>query len=94
MIMKKSILLFFFVLLAAPLNSSALERFEIITTSEMVQLLKDRKEGSIDFLLVNALDKMIYNHSSIPGSIHIPLDKLQDYANKLGSDTDKMIIPY
>ncbi|MCF8056238.1 MAG: hypothetical protein K9K37_06330 [Desulfocapsa sp.] len=71
-----------------------MKRFEIITTAEMVQLLKDREEGKIDFLLVNALDRRIYNHSSLPGSIHIPLGKYEQNSHKLGTDTDKLIIPY
>ncbi len=92
--MKNTILLVFALFLVFPVNTSALERFEIITTTEMVQLLEDREEGKIDFLLVNALDRMIYNHSSIPGSTHIPLGKFEEFSYKLGSDTDKLIIPY
>lgn len=92
--MRKITLLVLTLFLIFPLSASALERFEIITTAEMVQLLKDREEGSIDFLLVNALDRMIYNHSSIPGSLHIPLGKFEENASKLGTDTNKLIIPY
>jgi len=71
-----------------------MERFDIITTVEMKQMLNDRESGKIDFLLVNALDKMIYNNASIPGSINIPLGSYKKYAAKLGIQKDKLIIPY
>lgn len=80
-------------LLLSP-DSFALERFEIFTTSEMVQLLQDRKDRQTDFLLVNALDEMIYRHASIPGSVNIPIAQVDKYAHRLGKDINKLIIPY
>jgi len=94
MLIKKIIIAAFLLLLISPLNSSALERFEIITTTEMTQLLDERENGKIDFLLVNALDEMIYRQSSIPGSINIPLGKFQEYSQRLGKNTDQLIITY
>ena len=92
--MRNIILLGLGFFLFLPPNSFALERFEIFTTTEMMQLLQDREHGKIDFLLVNSLDEMIYRHASIPGSVNIPLGKFQNYAHKLGNDRDKLIIPY
>ena len=92
--MRKIVLLLLAHFLALPFNVYGLERFEIITTAEMVQLLQEREKGEVDFLLVNALDLMIYNDSSIAGSIHIPLGKFKENAHKLGNDTGKLIIPY
>jgi hypothetical protein len=92
--MIKIILLGLGISLLCPPISSALERFEIYTTTEMMQLLQDRENGKIDFLLVNALDEMIFRHASIPGSVNIPLGKFQKHAHKLGNDRDKLIIPY
>ncbi len=94
MLIKRILLPLSLLFLIFPLNSSALERFEIITTTEMEQLLEDRKNQKTDFLLVNALDEMIYRQSSIPGSVNIPLGKFQEYRQRLGSDTKQLVIPY
>lgn len=77
-----------------PSQGVALERFDIITTVEMEQMLTDREAGKIDFLLVNSLDRMIYNHSAIPGSINVPLSSFTQYSKKLGKEKDKLIIIY
>jgi hypothetical protein len=92
--MKKIIFWIFTLFLLFPCACSALERFEIITTNEMQELLADRERGTIDFILVNALDKMIFRHSSIPGSVNIPLNKLTEYSKLLGTNLNKLIIPY
>lgn len=81
-------------LLLLPSQLLALERFQIITTAEMEQMLSDRDNGKVDFLLVNGLDRMIYNHAAIPGSISIPLSMFQAHAGQLGEDLNKLIIPY
>ncbi len=75
-------------------NSYALERFTIVTTEEMRQMLTDRKAWKTDFLLVNALDEMIYRNASIPESINIPLGKIDAHAHKLGQDKEKLIVTY
>ncbi len=74
--------------------SFALERFTIISTEEMKQLVRDREMGITDFILVNTLDEMIYRDSCIPGSINIPLGKLDEMADKLGTDYHKRVITY
>ena len=92
--MKRYSLFLIVLLLFPPSLASALERFEIITTAEMEQMLTDRASGEIDFLLVNGLDRMIYDHATIPGSISIPLSSFQQYSEQLGPDRDKLIVPY
>lgn len=92
--MKRHRLFLIIFLLFFPFQVSALERFKIITTAEMKQMLTDRNNGNADFLLVNGLDRMIYNHATIPGSISIPLSSFQEYSEQLGLDLDKLIIPY
>jgi hypothetical protein len=92
--MKRYCLFLIVFLLFLPSQTSALERFNIITTAEMEQMLIDRENGKTDFLLVNALDRMIYNHTAIPGSISIPLSSFQHFSKQLGEDLDKLIIPY
>jgi len=92
--MRKIIPFFLGIFLFLPTNSYALERFEIFTTSQLMQLLQDRKDGKTDFLLVNALDEMIYRHASIPGSVNIPITQFGQYAHRLGKDRNKLIISY
>lgn len=75
-------------------NVSALERFDIVTTLKMQEMLEQRKEGKIDFILVNSLDEMIFRNSHVPGSINIPLSRIDENKHKLGEDKSKRIIPY
>ena len=81
-------------LLVAAFQASALERFEIVTTSELKQMLDLRQAGQMDFLLVNVLDELIYNHTSIPGSINIPWSRVGENVDNLGPDKKKLIIVY
>ena len=92
--MKHFFVTIILLLLLFPATATALERFEIITTAELEQLLKDRETGKADFILVNSLDRIIFRHAAIPGSVNIPNGHLKQHANKLGSDTSKLIIPY
>jgi len=92
--MKRLLALAGIFLLILAHNATALERFPIVTTEEMQQMLKDREAGKIDFILVNALDELIYRNASIPGSINIPLGKIAAHAHKLGKDKDKLIVTY
>ncbi len=71
-----------------------MERFEIVTTYELKQLLDDREAGIVDFILVNALDALIYEHHHIPGSINLPLHRVSDALSVLGKPKDRMIIIY
>lgn len=77
-----------------PGNAVGLERFEIITTEDLEIKLQERVQGEIEFLLVNCPGEMIYRHSFIPGSINIPLGKTKDHIHKLGTDKNRLIIPY
>lgn len=79
-------------LLLFPLQASGLERFDIITTAEMKTMLEQREEGQVDFLLVNSLDKIIYNHAAIPGSINIPLSRQDEYVGLLGADRNRLLV--
>ena len=92
--MKHFFIIISLLFLLYPVNATGLERFEILTTAELEQLLKDRETGKADFILINSLDRMIFRNSAIPGSVNIPNGHLKQHANKLGSDTAKLIIPY
>ncbi len=72
----------------------AMERFDIVTTEEMKQMLEDRAAGLTDFVLVNSLDEIIFRHSSIPGSVSLPWSRIEKVAHRLGNDKDKLIIIY
>jgi len=72
----------------------ALERFDIITTEQMKQMLDWREAGEIDFVLVNALDEIIFRHTSIPGSVSLPWYKADQLQSRLGEDKNKLIITY
>lgn len=79
-------------LLAA--SVSAMERFDIVTTSEMAQMLEDREAGRMDFILVNTLDEIIAMHASIPGSVNLPWSRIDALKDRLGTDKDRLIITY
>ena len=74
--------------------AAAMERFELITTQELEQMLAQRQRGEIDFMLVNALDEIIYRHHSIPGSINVPWSRVDELAGRLGTEKNKLIITY
>ena len=90
----------FFLFIVVPLFSlnpsvaQALERFDLVTTEEMQEMLRQREEGAVDFLLVNCLDEMIFRDSHIPGSINIPLTRHEQFNDRLGEDKNKLIITY
>jgi 3-mercaptopyruvate sulfurtransferase SseA len=89
--------LVFFILFAVLFCVSyafSFERFEVITTKELKNLLEDRKEGKVDFILVNALDEMIFRDGHIPESINVPLGKTEKYSSRLGNDKNKLIITH
>ncbi len=97
--MKKSIFYFTVVLamlqvLLSGTTGLAMERFDIVTTRQLRQMLDDRDANRSDFILVNALDEIIFRDSSIPGSINLPWAKAEINAAKLGEDKDKLIITY
>lgn len=95
--MKFIIFLFGFFLLPLTVfldNTNALERFDIVTTEQMKQLLEKREVGEADFLLVNTLDEIIYRSMSIPGSVNVPWYKVDQLQNRLGADKNKLIVTY
>ena len=89
-------LIYLIILLLLLFNSPlfAMQRFDIVTTEDMAQMLKDRAEGKIDFILVNTLDEIIFEHLSIPGSINLPWSRIDKTAHRLGNDKNKLIITY
>lgn len=94
---KISIFLTFMIMLsltAASSTASAFDRFDIITTSEMKELLDRREAGQVDFLLVNTLDEVLFRNASIPGSINVPWYKAHELKHMLGQDKDRLIVAY
>jgi 3-mercaptopyruvate sulfurtransferase SseA len=83
-----------FLLLGTIEMAAAMDRFELITTQELEQMLAQRQRGEIDFVLVNSLDEIIYRHNSIPGSVNVPWSRVNELVGRLGTDKDKLIIPY
>lgn len=91
--MKSILLSLFVLLLLAPVETEALERFDIVTTEELRRMLDSRQGGS-NFLLINTVDKLIADHHTIPGSINIPWSKVEENREKLGSNKNLLIITY
>ncbi|WP_028579556.1 rhodanese-like domain-containing protein [Desulfogranum japonicum] len=71
-----------------------MDRFDIVTSSELHNLLLKRNQGETDFILVNTLDTIIARHHTIPGSINIPWSDINRHASLLGKDKHKPIITY
>jgi hypothetical protein len=92
--MIKNIFFSVIILLVCALQINAMERFEVLSTEEMQKLIAAKNAGHIDFVLVHASDEMIYRHSTIPGSVNIPLAKVDTLIKELGSDLSSLIITY
>jgi 3-mercaptopyruvate sulfurtransferase SseA len=90
----KLIITFSLILMGCVSAAQALERFEIVTTQELRQILAQRAKGMQDFVLVNSLDALIYNNHFIPGSVNIPWHRVTQKANHLGTDRNRLIITY
>lgn len=90
----KIITIILLLIVAISVPAYGLERFQIVTTQELKQMLDERAAGSIDFILVNALDTLIYEHHSIPGSVNIPWGRASEASAMLGTQKDKMIVTY
>jgi hypothetical protein len=88
----------FFVLITAvlllPVRVNGLERFDIISTRQLVEMLQLRQAGAVDFVLVNSLDEVIFRDAHIPGSINLPLPRIDKLIGRLGTDRKTLIIPY
>lgn len=72
----------------------AFERFGLVSTNELVQLLEKRSRGEVQFILVNTLDEIIYRDQAIPGSINVPWSQVDTRYPELGSDKEQSIITY
>ena len=72
----------------------AMDRFDIVTTEELEQMLIQRKEGKVDFVLMNTLDEIIFRDRSIPESVNVPWSKIDDFIDRLGEDKNKLVISY
>ena len=92
--MKKIICFTGFIVLLISAAAFAMERFDIVTTQELKQMLEARHLHKIDFILVNSLDEIIYRDSAIPGSVNVPWSKVDKMAHRLGEDKNKLIITY
>ena len=92
--MKKSSLLAVALILAGVTAALAFERFDIITTEDMKKMLDDRAAGHGDFILVNTLDEIIFRNAAIPGSVNLPWYRVNESANQLGDDKDKLVVTY
>ncbi len=91
---KKYILCFVIIILLISPAASAMDRFDIVTTQQLKQMLDDRRLNKTDFILVNSLDEIIFRNSSIPGSINLPWSRVKESASILGEDKDKLIVTY
>lgn len=81
-------------LLVISATCHALERFDIITTEELEQMLAQRADGKLDFVLINALDEIIFRNASIPGSVNVPWSRVDETIDRLGNDRDKLMLTY
>ena len=75
-------------------SALSLERFDIVTTGELENLLAVREQGQADFCLINTLDEIIYRNASIPGSINIPWSRVGETIHRAGDDKDKLLVFY
>ena len=92
--MTSKILTIIVFLILTTLPLSAMDRFEIITTEQLEQMLSERKAGKSNFVLMNALDEIIYRNVSIPGSVNAPWSNIDQAINQLGNDKNRLIITY
>ena len=92
--MRKGPLILLLFLLCNVHTAAAMDRFELITTQELEQMLAQRHQGEVDFVLVNSLDEIIFRNNSIPGSVNVPWSRVHEYAGRLGTDKDKLIVTY
>lgn len=82
------------IVLSFAATTQAMVRFPIVTTQNLQQLLEERSQGTMQFLLVNTLDMLIAEHHSIPGSVNIPWSRIAELSEQLGNNKEKLIITY
>ncbi len=92
--MKNAILASVVLLIFSGFSAMALERFEIVTTEELVNMLAQRELGQLEFALINTLDEIIFRNSSIPGSVNIPWSRFEDTIQRAGKDLNKLLVMY
>lgn len=90
---RVSIVSFLLCILLFPAIAPGLERFPVVSTMELEALLAERESGQTDFVLVNALDRIIADDAMIPGSINIPVHTLKS-SDLLPEDRSKFIVFY
>ena len=56
--------------------------------------LKQKIDGTDDFLLVETLPKVAYDHAHLPGAINLPPDQVNVLAPKLLPDKNGEIVVY
>ena len=56
--------------------------------------LKQKIERKDDFLLVETLPEIAYEHAHLPGAINLPTDKIKVLAQKLLPDKNADIVVY
>ena len=88
------ILLLIICILSLKSNALALERFDIVTTETLKNMLELRAQGKENFILLNTLDKIIADHHTIPGSMNIPWNNVKERSQELGKDKNIPIITY
>jgi len=63
---------------------------KVITYKELVQMLN----SSADIILVDVRSMQEYSEEHLPGSINIPVYELNQYADYILTDKDRMIVVY
>lgn len=91
---KKTALIYAMLPILFCYQAIALERFEIVTTEELVTMLAQREMGQLDFVLVNTLDEIIFRNSSIPDSVNIPWSRFEETIHRAGNDMNKLLVMY
>ncbi len=88
-LMRHIIMVLLLALAVIPKASPAMDRFDIVTTAEMKEMLQDRFMGRTDFALANAVDEILFRFEAIPGSINVPLSKFDETVHRLGTEKDR-----
>ena len=92
--MKKVLLIASIFCIIFPSMCWAMERFSIVTTSDMETMLEQRAKGDLVFILVKSLDECLFRAHSIPGSINLLWSRVDSCIGRLGYDKDRLIVVY
>jgi len=76
------------------LNMSKLLEKSYVHSEELIELLKEREEGNVDFILVDVREQMEYDHGHIKGVDFLkPTSTFQSWAEPfLDENRDKIVI--